>query len=366
MADYGCAVAGGSPAYNRTGFPVWLPASPFIKIDQGGDSGNGEIALFVLDYILAMNASADSLAYLHIATAVADYYRSHFSVNATTGRVVITPTQVLESFWCDYNANSHEFQNCCADDTPSVTAMMAVFEKLLKLPDGVLTPSQAANFSAFSHALPELPISSTANGSIVAAGRVLSSRRHNHEGPELYAIHPHRVFTRGRAVASGAAADALDLAIRTFNSTAVPGGFSYSNSGWSYAINAAALLGGALTNTAAQMLVERATTPPAQGYRFPAFAQHFQDFDPSADFFANHNRALQDMVLQSGEDDYARDTIVLLPSWPCAWDVNAKLWAARNTTVEIDWQGGTLKSLVVTPASRGAAIVWANCAGKET
>ena len=47
----------------------------------------------------------------------------------------------------------------------------------------------------------------------------------------------------------------------------------------------AALLG--LTNDASRMLLERAATQPAPGYRFIGFAPHMQDYEPSADHFAN-------------------------------------------------------------------------------
>ena len=41
----------------------------------------------------------------------------------------------------------------------------------------------------------------------------------------------------------------------------------------------AALLG--LTDTAQSMVVQRAQTAPAVGYRFSAFAPHEQDYEPS-------------------------------------------------------------------------------------
>jgi hypothetical protein len=40
-------------------------------------------------------------------------------------------------------------------------------------------------------------------------------------------------------------------------------------------------------------VLERAATAPAAGYRFMGFAPHMQDFDPSADHFANMNRCVQ-------------------------------------------------------------------------
>ncbi len=105
----------------------------------------------------------------------------------------------------------------------------------------------------------------------------------------------------------------------------------------------------------------RASTPPAQGYRFPGFSPQFQDYDPSADHFANFARALQEMLVQFGDDGFDNATIVLFPSWPCDWDVDAKLWAPGNTTVELSYKNSALLSIVVVPPERTAAIKWAAC-----
>lgn len=72
-------------------------------------------------------------------------------------------------------------------------------------------------------------------------------------------------------------------------------------------------------------------------------------------------RALQEMLLQSGDDGFETATIVLFPTWPCAWDVQAKLWAPGSTTVELSYVGGKLESLVVTPPERAADVKWAAC-----
>ena len=128
---------------------------------------------------------------------------------------------------------------------------------------------------------------------------------------------------------------------------------------WNYGINAAVLAG--ITDAAVAALSARALTPPAPGYRFPGFSPQFQDYDPSADHYANFARALQEMVLQGGEDGFENATIVLLPAWPCEWDLAAKLWAPGNTTVELEYASGALVSLVVTPPQRAAAVKWAGC-----
>jgi hypothetical protein len=127
----------------------------------------------------------------------------------------------------------------------------------------------------------------------------------------------------------------------------------------SYGINAAALLG--LADAAAAQLLQRATAAPAPGYRFQGFAAHMQDFDPSADYFANMNRALQDMLIQSGDDGFQATTVVLFPAWPCGWDVSFKLWGPLATSVEVVYAGGKLVSIDVQPPQRAGAVKWANC-----
>ena len=74
-------------------------------------------------------------------------------------------------------------------------------------------------------------------------------------------------------------------------STVARSPWTLQNSGWNYGLNAAALVG--MADVAAKLLLQRAATPPAAGYRWAGFAPHEQDFDPSSDHFANMNRCLQ-------------------------------------------------------------------------
>ena len=63
-------------------------------------------------------------------------------------------------------------------------------------------------------------------------------------------------------------------------------------------------------------------TSPAIGYVFPGFAQHYQDYQPSADHFSNMNTALQLMLIQPLDDVMEQSRFLLFPSWPCSWDVD--------------------------------------------
>ncbi len=61
---------------------------------------------------------------------------------------------------------------------------------------------------------------------------------------------------------------------------------------------------------------------------------------------------LQTMILQA---DGGR--IHLLPAWPDKWDLDFRLHAPRNTTVEGRVRGGKLIKLDVTPKSRERDVI---------
>ena len=62
----------------------------------------------------------------------------------------------------------------------------------------------------------------------------------------------------------------ISLGVRTHQASS----FRDENTGWTYGLNSAVLLG--LTDDAVPMLLSRATTSSAPGYRFAGFAPHFQ------------------------------------------------------------------------------------------
>jgi hypothetical protein len=175
-----------------------LPAAtyPLLRLCVALFRAPGEEALMALDYY----AYTGDPSYLHIAFATGDFLVQHFTNRSSDGHVVIWPAQVLETYWCNYGAYfprslyffamlagfalehhvyctvadpSNGFTNCCEDDAPTVSAMMAVLEKLLALPDELTTPAQRAAWSAFVAIMPALP--TTGSPSVIAPARVLSS-----------------------------------------------------------------------------------------------------------------------------------------------------------------------------------------------
>jgi hypothetical protein len=64
------------------------------------------------------------------------------------------------------------------------------------------------------------------------------------------------------------------------------------------------------------------------------------------------------MLIQPTDD--AAQGVLLLPAWPCGWDVSFKLHAPLATTITGQLVNGTLQ-FDVTPAARKADVKAAPC-----
>ena len=76
------------------------------------------------------------------------------------------------------------------------------------------------------------------------------------------------------------------------------------------------------------------------------------DYIPDEDNGGNGLHGLQLMLMQS-----EGDAIYLLPAWPKDWDVDFKLHAPQQTTVEGRVVNGEVIDLKVTPESRRKDVV---------
>ena len=117
----------------------------------------------------------------------------------------------------------------------------------------------------------------------------------------------------------------------------------------------AALLG--LAKPASEFTLQRALTGPAQGFRFPAFMPMWQEYEPSEGHLSNMNTALQFMLLSPADDGLDSGGALLFLAWPCAWDVEFRLAAPRNTIVSGRFVDGRLMDFSVEPVERKEAIM---------
>jgi hypothetical protein len=163
------------------------------------------------------------------------------------------------------------------------------------------------------------------------APAAMFANKMNIENPELYAVFPFRLY--------GFDLPGKELALEAFRQRPDRG-----TSGWRQDDIFAAYLG--LADTAREYIVSRAKNKHVDS-RFPAFWGPNYDWIPDQDHGSVLLKTLQAMVLQP--DGRA---IHLMPAWPKDWNVDFKLHAPYNTTVEGSYIHGRFERLAVTPAGR--------------
>lgn len=260
-----------------------------------------------------------------MARDVLRYFDTRFPRDAD-GRLVLTPTQAVETYW-------HGVTN----DTPAVAGLNAVVPRLLALPKAKVPPAERAFWKKVKAEIPPLAVRTEEGKTFVPPARDFDPRRSNVENPELYAVWPFRRFGVGQP----------DLAtgVETFRRRG-----ERSMRGWSYDGQCAAILG--LTDEARRQILSKVGNANPH-FRFPAMWGPNYDWLPDQDHGSNILLTLQNMLL--GAD---RGKIHLLPAWPKDWDVRFKLRAPRRTTVECEYRGGKVVRLRVTPASRLGDVVF--------
>lgn len=345
---------------NATDLNFGYEETPWIRFDMGGDAGLPELCVMLLDYYSYTLDDEALRQYLPLLSGTLDFFSKHYGDVTQGGSLRIFPTQALETYWCDKLPPTPD--SCPVNDHPTVAALHVLTERALELPVSITSAQQRAQWRALRAALPPVPLV-TENGTTVVSPYEqypAAQKMKNVETPELYSTHPFRYFTLARSRLAGERG--RDIAPSVFcleESRRQTCRNADQNTGWTQGVVNAALLGRA--KKAAGMTLERALVKPAIGYRFPGFAGHYQDYEPSEDHYANMNTALQLMLLSPGDDGLESGGALLFPAWPCEWDVDFRLAAPRRTTVSGKLIKGDLTELLVDPPERRAAITVLPC-----
>ena len=279
--------------------------------------GGIEITAMMLDYY-DMTGDTDFLreTALPIAEEVLTFYSEHWNRDAS-GRIRFEPAQALETWWN------------CVNPTPEVAGLRHVIGRLLALEEAV-TQSQKAAWRRLLDDIPPIPTKTENGDEFVLPAEKFDVLR-NSENPELYAVFPYRLY--------GLASGELKVGLETYRRRRVKGSM-----GWRQDSIQAAYLG--LADEAAKYVSGNFSTWH-KGSRFPAFWGPNFDWIPDQDHGSVAMTALQRMLIQ----DHGKE-ILLLPAWPRQWDVDFKLHANMNTTVECVVRKGRVVKLEVAPRSR--------------
>lgn len=295
--------------------PLGKTVNTFIRYYwQGGL----EFSLMALDYY-AFTQDEKTLKEitLPVIREVMTFFDQHWERD-DNGKILFDPAMALETY------------SKAVNPLVEIVGINRICTELLKLPESMLSQAQREQYKRLITELPEIPIREVDGEKLLAPAYEYSGKQ-NIENPELYAVFPYRKFTVGK--------ENIELGIRTFNARV-----SRENRGWQQHSIKAAYLG--LADEAAKSMTEYFNASTTV-YRFPTMWAPNYDWVPDQDHGSVAMIALQRMLLQ-----YEGNEIYLFPAWPKEWDVDFKLYAPNNTTVEATLKNGQLTRLSVTPVGR--------------
>jgi hypothetical protein len=219
----------------------------------------------------------------------------------------------------------------------TIAALQEVTKGLLALPEEHISADARAYFQGFLTRIPPLPRREL-GGKMMLAPAQLWARVNNTESPQLYPVYPWGIYGIGKPD--------RDIAINTY--TYDPDVLKFkSHIGWKQHNIFAARLG--LVDEAKQLTLLKLKNAER---RFPTFWGPGFDWVPDHNWGGSGMIGLQEMLLQVVDDK-----IYLFPAWPKDWDVDFKLHAPGQTTVEGRLKDGKLLDLKVFPKEREAAII---------
>lgn len=305
--------------WKRAGKPLSYVENPYIRYYY---SNTLELVQMALDYSLYTgNKEFLRTTVVPLAEGIINFYDKHYE-RQPGGKMRIAPAQSLET-WQD-----------AVNPLPDVAGLKFVITNLFnqKVPIGRNAQNAARRIL---QSLPDIPVKEVNGKTMLAPAEKTFGEPKNTENPELYAVFPYRLY--------GVLKPDSEAALAAFEARRIK-----RTGGWTPDAIQAAYLG--LTSEARDAVVQNFSTKDPDS-RFPAFWGPNFDWTPDQDHGNVAMMALQTMLMQC-----EGNRIVLLPAWPKDWDVEFKLRAPQNTTVEGSYRGGKLEYRV-TPERRAADVV---------
>ncbi|MDD5704923.1 MAG: DUF5703 domain-containing protein [Kiritimatiellae bacterium] len=312
----------GDYGIDRTGRPDGFATNPYITYYwQGGI----ELSAMMLEHY-AHTGDEDFLreTALPVIVEVMRFYAQHWPRDAK-GKIRFAPAAALETWQKVVNP------------LPEIAGLQFVIGRLLALPETLTRAEDRQEWERLLVALPPLPVKEADGHAVLAAAAEILEEARNSENPELYAVFPYRLYGVGKPD--------LDVGRETLARRRIR--FNYC---WSQDPIQTAYLG--LASQAREQVEERFAGWQHDLRVMLALWGCGNDETPDLDHGGGGQIALQAMLLQC-----EGRKMILFPAWPKEWDVEFKLHAPFQTTVEGVLRGGTLERLTVTPPERRRDLV---------
>ncbi|WP_437919009.1 DUF5703 domain-containing protein [Sphingobacterium sp. LRF_L2] len=276
----------------------------------------------------------DIRAYIPFVASCLRFFDEHYQYRARqqgnkvldqNGHLVFYPGSSAETYKMAYNAST------------TLAALQVVTHRMLSLVDVQQDTTLRSYLEGFQRRIPPLPWRELDGKKMLAPAQVWS-RVNNTEAPQLYPVFPWGIYGIGRPD--------LEVARNTYWHD--PDLLKFrSHVGWKQDNIFAARLG--LTAEAKRLALLKLADADR---RFPTFWGPGFDWVPDHNWGGSGMVGLQEMILQTVDDK-----IYLFPAWPSEWDVDFKLHAPQQTTVEGKLRGGKVVDLIVMPATRKKDVI---------
>jgi hypothetical protein len=287
-----------------------------------------EFSYMILEYYRF--SGKDISLYMPLVKSAVRFFDQHYRYRAKQnfgqefsydGKYILYPCMALET----YSGN-------VKNPSDVIAALTVLTRELQNLPEKYVSFKEKEYYKLMNSRLPEIS-RRTMNGVQVISPAEKWDRITNQEFPQLYPVFPWGLFGLGKPE--------LDLAINTWHY-----GFDKPNQknyiSWHQDAIFCARLG--LTDEAKKITLKKLADSDR---RFPTFWGPGHDWVPDHNWGGSGMIGLQEMVMQTDGKK-----ICLFPAWPAGWDLNFKLHAPFNTTIEGVLKNGRIVKLKVTPESR--------------
>jgi hypothetical protein len=283
-------------------------------------------------------SGADLRPYLSFIEQSVIFYDEHYRFRCMQrtgraldgqGKLVIEPSNALES------------HPDARNPTSVIAALQRVLGELLALPVSASGRENMSRWERMRDALPDMP---TAVSPSLGGTYLKPAENYEHTSwhcPEMYPLYPYELF--------GIGLPDLDLMKRTSLAT---GDDRLKTAAWLQGNIHAARLGD--SELARELNTRKMENGP---YRFPAFWPHDIDWAPDHNWGGCGMIGLQEMLMQTHSLPGERGLIRMFPAWPEGWDVDFRLHAPQQTTVDGLFQGGQLVYLTVSPQDRRKDVI---------
>lgn len=325
VENFGLTCAGQYIWKNVPGIQEGVEQNPWIEREW---ETSLETCLMILD--CQRFTGQDITKYMPLIENCVDFFFEHYiqegqrnSYYALSGdhHIIIYPGTALETYKCTYNSSC------------TIAALQTLVSRILQLPKGYLSDKETAYWKNRLSMVPPIPFRYV-DGHKTIAPAVAWSRIYNIELPQLYPVFPYGIYGIGKPD--------LDVAINTWKYGTDIKQQKNNYISWHQDAIFCARLG--LTDEAKNVTIKKLGNSQR---RFPTFWGPGHDWVPDHNWGGSGMIGLQEMLMQT--DDHK---IYLFPAWPKEWNVDFKLHAPYNTTVEGKIYNGKIIELKVQPQER--------------